>query len=78
MSFRLTRSLLIAAGAFLAIALVPELARAGCCMERETKDGRSPWVKINLDFEDCRKRNQEKDGDDFSEPRGYVRWSLKC
>jgi len=78
MQLRLTRSLLIATGSFLAIALAPEPAQAGCCMERETRDGNSPWVKINLDFEDCRRENERRDGDDVSEPRGYVRWSLKC
>jgi hypothetical protein len=52
------------------------LAQSGCCKERDSY--RSPWRRIPLDFETCRRLNQERDRDNVSEERGFIWWDTQC
>lgn len=82
MRFHFMRPLALAAGVFLAAALLPALAEAGCCMQRESADANSPWVEVGSDFEECQRLNRSKDrnedDDEIFKRRGRVWWNLKC
>jgi hypothetical protein len=56
----------------------PLLAQSGCCKERQTLTSR--WVRRpDVNFTECRKLNQKKDGgDNIFEQAGLVWWDRDC
>lgn len=64
-----------------AIPVTPASAAGlGCCMQRDSTAPSSPWIKIQADFNECQRLNQQQpDGNDnILEPRGLIRWSIQC
>lgn len=52
-------------------------AGGGCCMERNSKSS-SNWYENGLSFKKCRSLNQERDGDDLYQRRGFIYWDENC
>ena len=77
--FEISKLTLILAGAFLTILANGGSAQAaGCCLERANEN--EQWIQLSLNFEECLRRNQERDpaGDNVLEPFGLVRWQTDC
>ena len=46
-------------------------------MERNSKSS-SNWYENGLSFKKCRSLNQERDGDDLYQRRGFIYWDENC
>ena len=58
---------------------VPALAQGpqGCCKERDALSSRA-WRPNGLSFENCRRLNDKRDGDNVYQPAGFVWWDARC
>ena len=57
---------------------VPALAQqGGCCKERDSLSSRA-WRQNGLNFENCRRLNDKRDGDNVAQPTGFIWWDARC
>lgn len=49
----------------------------GCCKERDSLSRRD-WRQNSLSFENCRRLNDKRDGDNVYQPTGLVWWDERC
>jgi len=56
---------------------VPAFAQAGCCKERDSLSSRA-WRPNGLSFENCRRQNDKRDGDNVGQPAGFIWWDARC
>lgn len=71
---------LIVAAAALAVppCRVPAFAQGqGCCKERDALSSRA-WRPNGLSFDNCRRLNDKRDGDNVNQPAGFVWWDARC
>lgn len=55
----------------------PLSAQSGCCKRRETASAQ--WRRaLDLTFAQCRKLNEQQDGDDVFADEGRVMWDRQC
>ena len=54
------------------------LAAEGCCMERACPDDSCTWYVIQGDYDECKRINDDRDGDDVESESGLIWWSLDC
>ena len=52
-------------------------AQAGCCKERDSLSSRA-WRPNGLSFENCRRANDKRDGDNVGQPSGFIWWDGRC
>jgi hypothetical protein len=56
----------------------PAFAQAqGCCKERDSLSSRA-WRQNGLSFENCRRLNDKRDGDNVGQPSGFIWWDGRC
>src|SRR5262245_22318145 len=55
----------------------PAHAQAGCCKERNSLSSRV-WRQNGLSFENCRRLNDKRDGDNVGQPAGFIWWDGRC
>lgn len=51
-------------------------AVSGCCKERNSYN--AEWRQNGLSFKSCESLNQNKDGDNVYDQRGFVWWDARC
>jgi hypothetical protein len=51
-------------------------AMAGRCKERNSS--KDAWQQNDLKFEQCKERNQQRDGDNVFDQQGLVWWDTKA
>ena len=57
---------------------VPAFAQQpGCCKERDALSSRA-WRQNGLNFENCRRLNDKRDGDNVGQPAGFVWGDSRC
>ena len=57
---------------------VPAFAQGqGCCKERDSLSSRA-WRPNGLSLENCRRLNDKRDGDNVSQPTGFIWWDGRC
>jgi hypothetical protein len=50
----------------------------GCCMQRECPEDTCQWYVMPGDYDNCKKINDQKDGDDVESESGLIWWSEDC